>query len=123
MIRSYWIVISGLLLAASLQAQAATLTVTDLGDAGSGICATTCTLRDAIASAAPGDTIVFADTLTYPATITLNGQELVVYKNLTILGPGASSLAIDGNQQSRILEIAANATVTVSGVALNNGTV
>jgi hypothetical protein len=80
-------------------------------------------LRDAIASAAAGDTIVFANTLTYPATITLAGQELLIYKNLDIVGPGAGLLAIDGNQQSRILEIAANATVTVSAIALNNGTV
>jgi len=109
------------LIATGVPAAAATLTVTDLGDAGSGACGTTCTLRDAIASAAPNDTIVFAGTLTYPATITLNGQELLVYKNLQILGPGAGLLAIDGNQQSRTLEIAANATVSVSGIALNNG--
>jgi len=100
-----------------------TLTVTDLGDAGSGVCAATCTLRDAIASAAPNDTIDFASTLAYPATVTLNGQELLVYKDLTIVGPGANLLAIDGNQQSRILEIAADSSVTVSALALNNGTV
>lgn len=104
-------------------AVAGTLTVTDLGDTGTGVCGATCTLRDAIASAAPNDTIDFASTLTYPATITLNGQELLVYQNLTIVGPGAGLLAIDGNQQSRILEIAANASVTVSAIALNNGTV
>ncbi len=111
------------LAAVSLQAAAATLIVTDLGDAGDGVCGATCTLRDAIVSAAPNDSIVFDATLTYPATITLAGQELLVYKNLQIIGPGASLLAIDGNQQSRILEIAANATATVSGVAMNNGTV
>ena len=114
---------SVLLALLSSHATAGILTVTDLGDAGSGVCGAICTLRDAIASAAPNDTIVFASTLTYPAAITLAGQELLVYKNLQILGPGAGSLAIDGNQQSRILEIAANATVSVSGVAMNNGTV
>ena len=111
------------LAAICLPVAAATVTVTDLGDSGTGVCGTTCTLRDAIASAASNDTIVFASTLAFPATITLNGQELLVYKNLTILGPGAGLLAIDGNQQSRILEVAANATVSVSGVALNNGIV
>lgn len=111
------------LAAICLPVAAATITVTDLGDSGTGVCGTTCTLRDAIASASPDDTIVFASTLAYPATITLAGQELLVYKNLTILGPGAGLLTIDGNQQSRILEVAANATVSVSGVAMNNGMV
>ncbi|QBB70739.1 hypothetical protein ELE36_10410 [Pseudolysobacter antarcticus] len=114
---------AALLVLLGSHAVAGTLTVTDLGDAGTGACGATCTLRDAIASAAPNDTIDFASTLTYPATITLAGQELLVYKNLAIVGPGAGLLAIDGNQQSRILEIAANASVTVSGVALNNGSV
>ena len=103
--------------------QASTITVDDPSDSGPGDCSTSCTLRDAIANAAPNDTIEFADTLTYPVTIKLAGQELLVYKNLTIIGPGGALLTIDGNQQSRIIEIAANATVTVSGVALNNGTV
>ncbi len=117
-------IFGGFALAAfAIAANATSITVNDPGDSGTGVCATTCTLRDAIANAAPNDTIVFAGTLTYPATITLNGQELLVYKNLTILGPGAGLLAIDGNQQSRILEIAANATVSVSGVAMNNGMV
>jgi hypothetical protein len=123
-VRIQVLICGGFALAAfSTTVNAATLTVTDLGDAGSGVCGTTCTLRDAITSASPNDTIVFAGTLTYPATITLNGQELLVYKSLQILGPGAGLLAIDGNQQSRILEVAANATVSVSGVAMNNGMV
>ena len=102
-------------------ANTSTITVNDAGDAGPGNCTNTCTLRDAITSAAPGDRIVFDAALSYPATITLAGQELLIYKDLTLLGPGANLLAIDGNQQSRILEIAANATVAVSGVAMNNG--
>lgn len=81
---------------ANVHANAATLTVTDTGDAGNGVCsAATCTLRDAINSATPGDTITFANSLTYPATITLGGQELLVYKDLTIIGPGAAKLAVD----------------------------
>ena len=119
--RSRWIVFSPLLLAASLPARAATLIVNDLGDAGSGVCASTCTLRDAIASALSGDTIGFATTLAYPAMITLGGQELLAYKNLTFAGPGAALLSINGNGQSRIFEIAANASVSVSGLTLTNG--
>lgn len=109
------------LVAPCLPAAAATLTVTDLGDAGNGVCAATCTLRDAIAGAASGDSIVFDAALTWPATITLAGQELFVYKDLTILGPGADRLTIDAGQKSRILEIAANASASVSGIEMNNG--
>lgn len=114
---------AGLLAALTSPASAGTLTVTDLGDAGTGACQATCTLRDAIASAAPGDTIAFASTLSYPATITLNGQELLIYKDLLLVGPGARQLAIDGNSQSRLLEIAPNASAIVSGLALTNGQV
>jgi CSLREA domain-containing protein len=46
--------------------QAATLTVNSLADPGNGTCdATECTLREAIAAAAPGDTIDLSD----PGTI------------------------------------------------------
>ena len=108
---------------AAFSASAATVTVTDLGDAGNGDCTSTCTLRDAIANAASGDTIAFANTLTYPATITLAGQQLLIYKDFTILGPGASLLSISGNQQSRIFEVAANATSTLSSLTLTAGAV
>ncbi len=108
---------------AALSASAATVTVTDFGDAGDGDCAASCTLRDAIANTASGDTINFASTLAYPATITLAGQELLIYKNLTILGPGAGLLSISGNGQSRIVEVAANATSTLSGLNLTGGAV
>lgn len=106
-----------------LPAVAGTLTVTDLGDAGPGNCATACTLRDAIASAAPGDTIVFDAALTYPATITLNGQELLIYKSLNIAGPGADRLTISGLYSSRVFEIANSATVSIQGMAIANGQV
>ncbi|HET8897930.1 MAG TPA: choice-of-anchor Q domain-containing protein [Rhodanobacteraceae bacterium] len=106
---------------ACLPATAAILTVTDLGDAGTGVCTSTCTLRDAIASAAPGDSIDFAATLTYPATITLGGQRLLIYKDVTVLGPGAERLTIDANQQSRIFELTNNATATLSGLRLIHG--
>jgi CSLREA domain-containing protein len=111
-----------LTLCAMLQAHAATITVNTTADNGPGDCATTCTLRDAIASAAAGDTIAFDPVLiTYPAAITLAGQELLIYKSLNIVGPGAGQLTIDANQQSRIVEIALNATVSISGITLFHG--
>ena len=94
--------------ATSAAGHASTIVVDDLSDGGPGNCLSSCSLRDAISSAASGDTIEFASSLSFPAAITLAGQELLVYKNVTIIGPGQNLLAIDGNQQSRIFEIAAN---------------
>lgn len=73
-------------------AQAATVSVTSTADSGSG------SLRQAIADAAPGDTITFA--LPNPSTITLT-SELVIAKDLTIVGPGAAALTISGNNTTR----------------------
>lgn len=119
-------VLAAALLAASwaFPARSATLTVTSTADPGSGQCApAACTLRDAINSAAPGDTITFADSLGYPVTITLDGDELLLYKDLTLLGPGADKLTIDANRASRIFEVANAATITISGLKLINGLV
>src|ERR1700746_1938179 len=66
-----------------------TLTVTSpLDDGSSG------TLRATLAAAASGDSIVFDNSLS-GQTITLNGNELLINKNLSIQGPaGATQLAI-----------------------------
>jgi len=90
---------------------AATLTVTNLNDSGAG------SLRDSIASASPGDTIQFQVT----GTITLTSGELLIAQSLTITGPGASQLAISGNHASRVIEIAAGAPVSLSGLTIENG--
>ncbi|HET6632035.1 MAG TPA: choice-of-anchor Q domain-containing protein [Rhodanobacteraceae bacterium] len=114
------LLLAALLAAAS--AQAATLTVTGTADPGSGQCtAAACTLRDAISSAQFGDVIVFADSLGYPATITLDGNQLLLDKDITILGAGADKLTIDANQASRIFMVANGATVTISGLKLVDG--
>src|SRR5436305_526739 len=69
----------------------ATITVTSAADA-SGTCpGATCTLRQAIATAASGDTINFAGGI---STITLTSGELVINKSLTISGPGMNLLTV-----------------------------
>src|SRR5260221_3144936 len=69
---------------------AATLTVNTLSDFNTGVCGTTCSLRDAISVAASGDSINFQAGLT--GTITLTNGELLINKNLTITRPGAHVL-------------------------------
>jgi CSLREA domain-containing protein len=108
------LLIGGLLPAAPV-AHAATLTVNSLADSG-GSCPATCTLRAALDAAQPGDTITFGVTGTIPL-----GSMLSVTKNVTIQGPGASKLALDGQNAVRIMEIAIGVSADISGLAIQNG--
>lgn len=78
-------------------------------------------LREEIAVAQSGDTIVFDRSLK-GQTITLNGSigELYIDKSLDIEGLGAKNLAISGSY-SRVFEVAANAQVTLAGMTIENG--
>ena len=104
---SSWLILASLAVGPAF---GATITVTNTNDSGSG------SLRDAITSASPGDTIVFGVT----GTITL-ASPLGIPKSLTISGPGASSLAISGNNAVRVFEVGPGFTVTISGVTVRNG--
>src|SRR5262245_30922680 len=59
------------------------------------------TLREAIASAVPGETINFSVT----GTISLNGTQLVINKSLSIEGPGAELLTVDAGGLSRGFDV------------------
>src|SRR5438309_9884638 len=87
-----------------------TVTVTSANDAGPG------SLRQAIADAASGDTIIFD--LAVPSQISLTSGELLIDKDLIITGPGATSLTISASPSasSRIFEVISGANVTISGV-------
>ena len=63
------------------------------------------------------DTIVFAAGLA-GQTITLGGTHLLISSSLTINGLG---VRISGNNQSRIFQVDAGTTVTLSGLTLNDG--
>lgn len=97
---------------------AVTRTVNSNADPGDGTCdATECTLREAIAAASSGDTIDFSVT----GTITV-ASELLIDKSLTLTGPGAANLALDGNNAVRVLRIEGSGiTVTVSGLTFTRG--
>src|SRR5579872_103462 len=101
---------------ASSPGWAATFTVVNLADSGPG------SLRQAVvdANASPGaNTVTFADGLT--GTIGLTTGQMTITNGLTITGPGAGVLAIDGNQQSRIFTVGNGVTVAIAGLTLTNG--
>jgi predicted outer membrane repeat protein len=76
-------------------------------------------LRQAIlhANAAPGEDLI---QITAVGVITLLSPLPPISEAVTIEGPGANLLAIDGNNQWRLLDVAA-VTVTVSSLTLQNG--
>jgi len=93
---------------------AATITVMNTSDSGAG------SLRQVLADANDGDTIDFDAAVT--GTITLSSGELLVNDSITISGPGANILAVDGNAASRVFHIASGKTVTLSGLTITDGT-
>jgi hypothetical protein len=113
---------AGLAIPASVDA--ATYTVINRKDSGPG------SLRAAIerANANPGtDTVSFASALT--GTIKLTTGEIDITDSVTIRGPGATKLIVDGNSSSRIFNIhsyyvekeSGQNNVTISGLTLTRG--
>ncbi len=101
-----------LIVCLAIPSMATTWTVSDLADDG-----TSGTLRYIIAEAASGDTIIFSVT----GTITLTSGQLEISQSLTITGPGATSLFINGNYAGvNVFEIDSGATVSISGVTIEN---
>lgn len=95
--------------------------VTNSNDSGAG------SLRNAIISACPGDTITF-DMNQITGPIILTSGELNIGKDLTIQGPTAQGLTISGNntdadpsRRSRIFNIASGRTVSISNLTIANG--
>jgi IPT/TIG domain len=103
-------------LLSSLPAFGNTLTVANTNDSGPG------SLRAAIDSAGPGDTIVFS--LADPAVISLTTGSLTINTHLTIAGPGASSVTIDASTNSvmeRAITVGSGMIVSISGVTVTGG--
>ena len=93
---------------------AGTVVVTNCDDAGSG------SLRDAVASAASGETIDLTQLTCSTITLT-SGAIDVAQDDLSLDGPGAGSLTIDGSRTDRLLTHDGNGTLRIQGLALTNG--
>ena len=107
------------------QTYASTFTVNQSGDAGDLTCDATCTLRDAVDDA---NNVATDDTINFAAGITniILTNEIVINGNnagpLTITGPGADVLTIDGGSgTNRIFSTSFGAVTTISGVTLTGG--
>ncbi len=102
-------------------AQAETITVNSGADSGGSCPGADCTLRQAILTAAAGDTIDFGAV----ATIDLTSAELLIDKNLTIIGPGAKLLTVQRNASAsanfRIFNISGAFNVSISDLTIANG--
>src|SRR5262249_7717598 len=95
---------------------------TDQGTSGGGCNPSPgdCTLRDALAASADGDTIVFAAGLSGDIDLL---TELPVTHSVEIQGPGIGVIQLDGQSATRIFNvaIAGSGAVTISGLTLKNG--
>ncbi|HWX83247.1 MAG TPA: FG-GAP-like repeat-containing protein, partial [Xanthobacteraceae bacterium] len=96
----------------------ATITVTNLNDSGAG------SLRDAISTAAPGDTINFDPGLV-GGTLFLTNGELDITRDVTIDGDinrnGTPAITIDAGGNSRVFQFEDSITATLNGLVLQNG--
>ena len=87
------------------------IVVTNTNDSGPG------SLRDALAVANDGDTI---DATGVSGTILLTSGELQISHNVTINGPGTTTVAVNGNATFRVFENFAS-NVTISRLTITNG--
>src|SRR5712692_4420456 len=91
-------------------------TVLNLADSGSG------SLRQAIldANANPAANVIdFTPGLS--GTITLTSGQLSITNDLTIDGPGASALAVSGNDASRVFLVGSGISVDVEDLTVTHG--
>src|SRR5262245_15004183 len=95
----------------AIPAQARTLIVSNTNDNGPG------SLRQALADANDGDTI---DATSISGVIVLSTGELLVDKSVTINGPGAGFLAIDGNAVTRVFQTGSDEIIAISDLTIRN---
>ncbi|MEQ1643081.1 MAG: choice-of-anchor Q domain-containing protein [Pyrinomonadaceae bacterium] len=108
--------------------QVVSYTVTKTADTNDNVCDPDCSLREAIHATnnatTPDNAIVFAPSVfSFPQTITLMGEELVVSNapTLHIIGPGSQLLTVSGNNVSRTISIRTSSNAAITGVSLTGG--
>ena len=94
-------------------AAAATLTVTNCANSGAG------SLRQTVTDAASGDTIKFALS---PECSTIDDPTgtILITKNLTITGPGASVLAVSGENTNGVFYVYSGVNASISGLTIED---
>lgn len=94
------------------------VTVNLMTDTIVGTCPQSCTLRAALASVRDGGVVGFdkniAGAIALDATLEIN-------KNIFIVGPGASTLALSGNNALPVLTVHRNTTVNIHGLSIIAG--
>jgi uncharacterized protein (TIGR03437 family) len=80
-------------------------------------------LRQVIADAPAGAEILFDPAFfNVPRSIFVSGGEILINKNLTIVGPGANLLTLSGSNLNRVFRIAGGGlNVSISGLTISNG--
>lgn len=91
-----------------------TITVTSNADSGAG------SLRGAIASAQPGDTIRFNSNLA-GQTIALNSGQLEIDKELIVDGADAPGLTVSGNSTTRVMRLQGGQNLTLRNLIVADG--
>ena len=99
----------------SINAEAANLTVSSKSDSGPG------SLRNTIANATSGDSIFISNSLVNDSIVLTSG-EIVINKNISIVGPGADKFVISGNNNSQIFNVQAGNILYLKGLTLRNAT-
>src|SRR5262245_1420058 len=97
-------------------ALASTFVVTKTTDGNDGTCDGDCSLREAIALAGTGDTVVLSSNANTVYSLSLGA--LVVTHDLTIAGNGS---AIDGGSLDRVFDIQGLVSVTLNDVTVQHG--
>jgi uncharacterized repeat protein (TIGR01451 family)/CSLREA domain-containing protein len=103
--------------------EGAALVVTKTADTNDGTCDADCSLREAIAAASPGDTVLFSSLFNTPQTITIGlfANNLDINKDLNILGPGANNLTVSGNNLAKVFTVSAGNTVRLDALTVSGG--
>ncbi len=112
-------ILLGLLISFVAPVYAASFVVNTTADSNDGSCGTPCSLRDAITAAniAGGTNTI---TFSVSGTITLGSNLPQITKDLTITGPGASQLTINGHNHQPF-NIHSGVTASLSGMTIENG--